>query len=382
MVLKYNFRKIGVGIMIIVIFSSFLLIFVVGNVFVKTTAQEYVEKMNWPAEILVVPNNSESVPYIEAHLGEIEGVKWYVYPGSGLEFQFINYNGKKFLIMLRWCNVEDPTFPNPKFLYEGRFFSSNYENAVIIDSATEKLLEYTGRFNGLGENGTKWAILGINMSIIGVISSPALYGNENHTLSATNVLYIYVPLYTYEMLFNISKQPQYVNVTPFGLGDFYVRVKAGYSIREVASRIRNRFPNATVLTVEDYRENIYSSIVIPSIRNSIIAFTTAGVIMVWEVRHRKDDIFLLKAIGWQRKDIVILFTLKNILLGIISSIAGICLMLLFYKIFLGFLNAYMVWFILSLTPLTMVFVITGTLTFSIPSLLVLYKASVEDILRK
>ena len=368
--------------MIIIIFSSFLLILVVGNVFVRTTAQEYVEKMFWPTEIQVMPNNSKTLKELKEHLGEIEGVKWYVYPGSGLELQFIRYNEKNFLIMLGWCNVEDPTFPNPKFLYEGRFFTSNYENAVIINSATKKLLEYTGRFHGLGENGTKWNILGINMSIIGVISSPALYGNENHTLSATNDLYIYVPLHTYEVLFNISKQPQYVNVTPIGSGDFYVRVKEGYSIKEVANRIKNRFPDTAVFTVEGYRENKYSSVVIPSIRSSIIAFAVAGVIMVWEVKHRKDDVFLLKAIGWQRKDIIILFTLKNVLLGIISSIAGICLMLLFYKIILDFLNAYMTWFIISLTPLTMVFVITGTLTFSIPSLLVLYKASVEDILRK
>ena len=389
--LKYSKRKTSIGITIIILVSAILMMIVVGNVFFRTSSQEYVEGRIWPADIYVSPggqNITESAFEIQAHLGEVDGVKWFVFPGTGIEFQRIYYNWgnyeRNYLITLMWCNVEDPVFPHPKFLYEGRFFASNYENSVIIDSATKKLLEYTGKFNGLGENKTVWNILGINMSVIGVISSPALYGNENHTLYMTDVLYIYVPLYTYKMLFNISKQlmrqPQYRDVISW-IPDFYVRVKEGYSIEKVANNIKNRFPNAGVITVEEYRESQYNRVVAPQINNSIILFGLVGVIMIWELRYRKKEIFLLEAIGWRRKDIILLFTIRSLLLGVISSIAGLFVMLLYYKL-LNFLNAYIVWFIITLTPLTMIFVILGTIIFSFPTILILYKLNIESILRE
>ncbi|MCD6485639.1 MAG: ABC transporter permease [Candidatus Odinarchaeota archaeon] len=378
--LKYNRRKTSIGIFVIVTFSAFLLMLVVGNVFVRTSAQEYVKKQLWPTEIYVEPNSIKTLKELQTHLKDIDGVKWFIYPGDGLEFQQIYYNNKSYYIFLMWCNVEDPTFPNPKFLYEGRFFTSNYENAVIIDSATEKLLEYTGRFNGLGESGTKWDILGINMSVIGVISNPALYGNENYTLQGSTVFNIYVPLHTYEMLFNISKQPQYINVTPAGNGIF-VKVKEGYSIKEVASRIRNTFPNVYVFTEESYENATYTQVVIPAITNSVIAFSIVGVIMVWEIRHIKEEIILLKAIGWKSNDIVILFLLKDLTLGLVASFSGFVCMLLLYKFVLGFFNAYIAWFIASLIPLTTLFVIVGTIIFSLPSLIAIYRSNVEKLLR-
>ena len=59
--LKYNRRKTSIGIFVIVTFSAFLLMLVVGNVFVRTSAQEYVKKQLWPTEIYVEPNSIKTL---------------------------------------------------------------------------------------------------------------------------------------------------------------------------------------------------------------------------------------------------------------------------------------------------------------------------------
>jgi len=378
-------RKANIAILILLSISSIFLFIIVRWNFTHTLADEYSDRQDWPAEIEIYKYVNESGDRVDLgsivdDVREIEGVKWVVYPGGGIWIDdAFNYHGKNYSLLIGWCNVEDPMFPHPKFIVEGRFFKLNDENAVIIDMIARKLLEDLGLFHGIG---TKVQILGENLTIIGVVGNPMLYGGEEQHLKLTDTIYFYVPLNTYLNLTSIALSPPYINsINVFVLKEIYVKVDESYSVDEVAREIRERFPGIGMLVVTESKRSLLRSITLESLIQGLIFYLLSGMVMLWSVRYEKKEIFLLKALGWRVRDILRFFTLRNVILGIFSAVIGTFLALVVGILPTPYINLYIIYTILLPFPFLLPMVVSAVLIFSLPSIYWIYRVSSGEYIR-
>ena len=360
-----------------------------------TEADEYFDKQMWPADILI--RGSTNVTTIVENIKKIDGVKWIVSHGDGITvLNAINYNHKEYSISIGWCNVDDPTFPDPKFLIEGNFFKNNNENAIIIENFGKKLLEDINVTVKVGENGTKIKMFDTLFTIIGVIANPLDIGNEEGYITRlTNIINFYVPLTTYYRLISKFKNPtqhystSYISTentyTLKGLylppgSDIYVKVKEGYSVEKIANKIREMYPTLQIDTIVEYRQR-RTQVAYKTIPFIGASFIFIGLTMVWEVRHRKKEDSTLKAIGWSFKDLSLFYILRDTFLALIATVLSVFYVILMSLTETASINMYQLrLFFLQIIPVIPA-VIVGTLVLSVPSMYIAYRISVEEAIR-
>lgn len=385
MALKDLKRKSSIAVMILLSISSTFLFIILRWNFIYTLSDEYFDRKYWPAEIEIY-NGYENESGVPIDLGSIvddirgiEGVKWVVYPGGGISIGYaLNYSGKNYYLVIHWCNVEDPTFPHPKFMVEGRFFRSNEEKALIIEMPGKKLLEDLGLYQGIG---TKVQMLGVNLTIIGVIGNPLFHGYEKKYLELTNDIDFYVPLNTYLNLTSIALSPPYVgSLNVDVIKTIYVRVKEGYSVNEVAEKIREKFPGIGISTVEDERSWLRSA-TLQFLIQALVSYLLCGAVMLWSVKYREKEIFLFKALGWRITDILKFFAVRSVILGLFSSIIGPFLLLVTEILPVFAINLYIIYVILLTVPLLIPTVVLVVFIFSLPSIYLVYRLSSGEYLR-
>jgi len=396
-------KKSTIAILLLISISALFINAIYSNIYVYSASDEYFDKQQWPTEIIVGGLDrfsNENLTKIVEGIKEIDGVKWIVVHGDGiLILDAIEYKEKNFTIIVEWCNVDDPTFPSPKFLVEGNFFKNNNEDAIILENFGKQLLEDIKVPVVVGSNGTKLEIGGIPLTIAGIVGNPLTIGNEEGYITRlTNVIYFYVPLLTYYRLISalFKKPPQSLQslryekssntYTVKGLflppgNTVYVKVKEGYSVENVADKIRKKYPDLWVSTYTEYR-HWCTQHMLSDIPVVIGIFIFVSLVMVWETRYRKKDIATLKALGWTFKDTAFFFTLRNIWLALIASIlSSICVIAMAW-LELFSINWYQINLYLSRVPPITPIVIAGTLLFSLPSMYFVYKASVEEAVRE
>jgi len=385
MALKDLRRKSSIAVLILLSISSIFLFIILRWNFVHTLADEYFDRKYWPAEIEIDWYENESgIPVdlgsIVDDIREIEGVKWVVYPGGGVSISYaFNYSGKDYYLEISWCNVEDPTFPHPKFVVDGRFFKSNDEHALIIEMPGRKLLEDLGLYHGIG---TKVQILGVNLTIIGVIGNPLYSGREEQYLKLTNTINFYVPLNVYLNLTSIALGPPYIGSINVDVSKrICVRVEEGYSVDEVAEKIEERFPGIRMSTITESERSWLRSVTLDCLIQALISYLLSGIMMMWSVRYDKKKIFLLKALGWRVRDILGFFTLRNVILGVFSAVVGTFLTLVVGILPAPYINLYIVYTILLPLPLLLPMVILAVLIFSLPSIYLVYRLSSGEYIR-
>ncbi len=385
MAMKDLKRKVNIAILVLLSISFIFLFIIVRANFIHTLSDEYWFRKDWPAEIEIYWYENESgIPVdlgsIVDDVREIEGVKWVVYPGGGISISYaFNYSGEDYYLEIGWCNVEDPTFPHPKFVVDGRFFKSNEEKSLIIEMPGRKLLEDLGLYHGIG---TKVQILGVNLTIIGVIGNPMLYGGEEQYLKLTNVINFYVPLDVYLNLTSIALSPPYIgSINVDVLKTICVKVEEGYSVDEVAEKIREKFPGIEISTVTESERSWLRSVTFESLIQALISYLLSGIMMMWSVRYDKKKIFLLKALGWRVRDILGFFTLRNVILGVFSAVVGTFLTLVVGILPAPYINLYIVYTILLPLPLLLPMVILVVLVFSLPSIYLIYRLSSGEYIR-
>jgi len=385
MALKDLRRKSSIAVLILLSISSIFLFIILRWNFVRTLADEYFDRKYWPAEIEIYWYENESgIPVdlgsIVDDVREIEGVKWVVYPGGGISISYaFNYSGEDYYLEIGWCNVEDPTFPHPKFVVDGRFFKSNEEKSLIIEMPGRKLLEDLGLYHGIG---TKVQILGVNLTIIGVIGNPLYSGREERCLKLTNVISFYVPLNVYLNLTSIALSPPYSGSINVDVSKkICVKVEEGYSVDEVAEKIREKFPGIEISTVTESERSWLRSATLNYLIQALISYLLSGVIMLWSVKYREKEIFLFKALGWRIKDILKFFTLRAIILGVFSSTIGPFLLLVTEILPVFAINLYIIYVILLTLPLLLPTVILTVLIFSLPSIYLVYRLSSGEYIR-
>ena len=385
MAMKDLKRKVNIAILVLLSISFIFLFIIVRANFIHTLSDEYWYRKDWPAEIEIYWYENESgIPVdlgsIVDDVREIEGVKWVVYPGGGISISYaFNYSGEDYYLEIGWCNVEDPTFPHPKFVVDGRFFKSNEEKSLIIEMLGKKLLEDLGLYHGIG---TRVQILGVNLTIIGVIGNPMLYGGEEQYLKLTNVINFYVPLDVYLNLTSIALSPPYIgSINVDVLKTICVKVEEGYSVDEVAEKIRERFPGIEISTVTESERSWLRSVTFESLIQALISYLLSGIMMMWSVRYDKKKIFLLKALGWRVRDILGFFTLRNVILGVFSAVVGTFLTLVVGILPAPYINLYIVYTILLPLPLLLPMVILAVLIFSLPSIYLVYRLSSGEYIR-
>ncbi|MHA1616159.1 MAG: hypothetical protein ACTSX9_02505 [Candidatus Njordarchaeales archaeon] len=197
-------RKASIAIIILFLIPSWSILANVSQLFVETPDEKYIWELQWPADIEAGMKNASETPILLKKLKEIEGIKWYVYPSEIDLWNWLSYEERNYSLCVHWCNVDDPTFPSPEFLIEGRFFRSNYERTVIIENIGLQLLKDLGLYKGLGENRTIICLRAFNpienvtvvfnLTLIGVIANPATIGEEELHLRLSNTINIFLSL--------------------------------------------------------------------------------------------------------------------------------------------------------------------------------------------
>ena len=216
------------------------------------------------------------------------------------------------------------------------------------------------------------------MSVIGIIAPPILIGREEEYLKLTNIINIYVPLRTYMSLVQKIKTQNYGRNATIE-GEIYVKVKEGYSVEDVAEEIRNTYPGISVFTNLEEKRSLSQMALQVTLVNAGIPYVLAAIVMLWDVRHNESKTALLKVLGWRRKDIVKLFILKYLLMGIISGLLGLALS------FTSFItmppNLYVISQVVTFIPIQSLLGASTAVLFAMPAVIKAYNVSAEKVMR-
>lgn len=384
MAIKDVRRKSSIAVFILLIISSLYIAAVVGSLIVQTEADKYWEMQLWPTEIIVHPlGDMDYFPLIAKSIERVDGVKWTVYP-SGIWFNnIINYNNKSYSIRVGWCNLNDITFPNPRYLVEGRFFKSNNEYSIIIESIGEQLLKDVGQFNGVHENKTILTLGSFNFTVIGVISNPLILGREESYLKLTNAIMAYIPIQTYLNLydklsnFNMTELAKQKITFDYSIN---VKVEEGYNIDAVADKIRSLFSDVIVSTINEYRKNTYNTLIRDTLYPALIGYILSAIVMVWEIKQKTIEIALLKIMGWTRISVLELFVIHYILFGALAGLIGLIVAFAFSAMLIT-PNIYLLYLFFTYLPIQLGLTVSLTVLFAIPAVIKAYNTSAESILR-
>ena len=329
----------------------------------------------------------------------VEGVEWAVAPRS---IYYLPLNGSFYWYQFLWCNVSDPVFPKPEYVVEGEFFSSNDENAVLLDRQAFLYFKSIGRISGVGDvlgftfrhvfwnNGSE-IVVSFSYVVKGVVSSPAMDALGSSITErngfAGNII---MPVNTFLKFFYVLyekfwRRGVYDVLTPDSA--IVVRVKSGYNVDAVAKEIKRvvseRFPNGEVLVY--IPERTWQRTVEKEFREMVtylvFSFALIAGILFWDVGTRKRLILLLRVMGWKRKHILILFVFRYVILAVLGSLVAAFVTAGIYVLFgVSFAKILLVLVRYYFLTVAVVYVLV-TLVFSVPALLRVYGLDLEKVLR-
>ena len=396
-------RRASIAIIILFLIPSYFILSGVSQFFVETLDEKYLWGLVWPADIEAGMKNVSETPILLEKLKEIDGIKWYVYPSEITLSNWLSYEGRNYTLSVRWCNVDDPTFPSPEFLIEGRFFKSNYERAAIIDNIGLQLLKDLRLYKGLGENGTIMCLRAfnpienitvvLNLTLIGVIASPTTIGQEETYLREhTNTILIFLPLATYLDFFNRTFLGGRYSAADFRPGNmdwewhFFptvsIKVKESYDIEKVAEDIRQSVPGVVVMTRTETKKAsairlLYKLSIVLAISYALLAS-----IIILDIRINQSQISMLKVFGWQRSHIVKWFMFKYLIIGILDSFLVVIFPGQIIGLLLGFpFTWYSLYIYLVHLPYYLAFMILASLLLGLPATIMGYRIGAESAIR-
>jgi len=350
---------------------------------VYSFVNDYHEERMWPAEIEILPSetltNYSYLDYVAEHVNEIEGVKWSVYPGGGiLVSNMFSYNDESYYLFIMWCNVDDLTFPNQKYLIEGRLFDSNNESSIIVENMVKRLLEKLNIYHGIGKNKTTLQILDFNLTLVGVIADPRTVNVEDYYLQLGNTLYAWVPLDTYMAL--VQKTYNLTSGIALASSTIYVKVKEGFDVEDVAKRICMRFTQIKVRTYKDYKSFILIQYLQMFFMFGLVPLMLFGLTIFWDINHNAYKIALLKALGWKRRDVAKYLLLKYGFSGALAGAIGMILSIIPIP-FILFANTYVLFLFIGYFPIQIILMAILTVIFALPAIYKAYNMSTEALLR-
>ena len=104
--------------------------------------------------------------------------------------------------------------------------------------------------------------------------------------------------------------------------------------------------------------------------------------MVWDIRNRRYEIAMLKVSGWKGIHVIEIFTIRIMVITIISGTLGLLFIVSLQAIFLSWKpNSYFFYLIVSHLLYQISIVMAVTLLFAIPTILIAYFMSAESAIR-
>ncbi len=395
-------RKASIAIIILFLIPSWSILANVSQLFVETPDEKYIWELQWPADIEAGMKNASETPILLKKLKEIEGIKWYVYPSEIDLWNWLSYEERNYSLCVHWCNVDDPTFPSPEFLIEGRFFRSNYERTVIIENIGLQLLKDLGLYKGLGENRTIICLRAFNLienvtvvfnlTLIGVIANPATIGEEELHLRLSNTINIFLPLGTYLDFFNKTFLGGRYWAADFRPGNMdwewyffptaWIKVKKGYDVEEVAENIRRSIPGVIVRARTKSEKSRIKWLLYRLGVALIISYALLGSIIILDMYINQSQISMLKVLGWQQSHMVKWFMLKYLTIGILDTFLVLIFPGLTIGLLLGFsFTWYSLYIYLVHLPYYLAFMILASLLLGLPAMIMGYRISAESAIR-
>ncbi|MHA1471147.1 MAG: ABC transporter permease [Candidatus Asgardarchaeia archaeon] len=378
-IMKEMKRKTTIVVFILLSISSYHVLAFFSSQVVYSFVNDYHEERMWPAEIEILPSetltNYSYLDYVAEHVNEIGGVKWSVYPGGGiLVSNMFSYNDESYYLFIMWCNVDDLTFPNQKYLIEGRLFDSNNESSIIVENMAKRLLEKLNMYHGMGKNKTTLQILDFNLTLVGVIADPRTVNVEDYYLQLGNTFYAWVPLDTYMAL--VQKTYNLTSGIASASSTIYVKVKEGFDVEDVAKRIRMRFTQIEVKTYKDYKSFILMQYLQMFFMFGLVPLVLFGLTIFWDINHNAYKIALLKALGWKRRDVAKYLLLKYGFSGALAGAIGMILSIIPIP-FILFANTYVLILFLGYFPIQIIMMSILTVIFALPAVYKAYNMSTE-----
>lgn len=130
---------------------------------------------------------------------------------------------------------------------------------------------------------------------------------------------ILVPLSSMQKLFAIGNKVQ----------NLAIRLKNPDQLKELQYKLSEQWP-FSIHTIEDEQRNFFAALQLEKTIMTTITFlfilaAMVGIIVASfsSIRSRKRDIGILKAIGFQKADILLLFTLNGFIMGSLGTILGL-----------------------------------------------------------
>lgn len=214
-------------------------------------------------------------------------------------------------------------------IIEGRFLKPE-ENQTIVISYTEIVPpEFTGGLPfGEGKVPEKMNFIIGNVtydfSVVGVVVADPLKVRKVADLSYMRELII-------KELKPLTDYPSFL--------DYYTRVfvlcRSVEDVIPVAKAIRDIYPDAGVYfqaaqsrMIIEVLKTFTSTYNFMSIATIVITVSVAMIARVVEVRRKKEEIGLLKALGWRDKHILLLILFISVFIGLISSVLSIVVSLI------------------------------------------------------
>ena len=331
---------------------------------------------------------------------EVYGVEWVGWPWKVTYMprnSTMNYYWYDFI----WCNVSDPVFPKPKYVVEGRFFSSNNEKAVLLDRQAFLYFKKINKISKVGDeiklvfkyvfpdNGTE-IIADFEYTVVGVVSSPSMDALGASVIEKTGFAgNIILPIETFMSFL----EELYVKFFKRGVYDLFtlvpiilVKVKKDFDIDTIAADIKEavmeRYPwiGITLTIMENHWRSYIAREFQKTLVFIIVSFVFIASILYWDVGTRRRLISQLRIMGWKRIHVVLFFILRYVILASLGSFIGAIVVTMFI-VSLGVNPLYFFYIIVTYYPVVALVYIAITLLFSLPALIRAYSLNPERVIR-
>jgi putative ABC transport system permease protein len=225
---------------------------------------------------------------------------------------------------------------------------------------------YAKLFNGINPVGQVISIGDQPVKIIGVMEKrPQIFGQSQDN-------FVILPITTFQSFYGTKNESVSITVQSYSGEDYQANMDAaiGYlrTIRKVPPGAENDFDVYSNESIMAQINSITGGVKIGAMVISIIALIAAGVgimnIMLVSVTERTREIGIRKAVGAQKKNILMQFLIEAVILCLIGGVIGIILGVGVGNIAGSFLNAGAVipyeWILIGLSMCLIVGVIFGT----------------------